>query len=184
MVISIIVVILIITIALSAVGAYIVVKNHNAEKEKEETTKILLSGKYSVALIPIAECLAQKKPSKAELEEWLNFQGLNEDQKNEYLENWQNSIDEIVRTINEGDINEVKAYQIIVGKKSEGMCGFLPPDNFVTREQITKNSEILPPYFFGCDCKVIPKLPTRESTWKPVVPKDEIYDVPNWRQMV
>jgi cell division protein YceG involved in septum cleavage len=182
MVITIIVVILITIIVLACIGASIVVRGHNAEKE--ETLKILLSGKYSVALIPVAETLAQKKPSKAELEEWLNAQGISAEQKSEYMESWQNSLDEVIKTVNEGDMNEVKAYQIVPGKKSENICSFLPQDNFISRDQIIRNSEILPPYFFGCDCTVIPKLPTSAGSWKPIVPKDGIYELPDWRQMV
>jgi cell division protein YceG involved in septum cleavage len=182
MVITIIIIILLTIIILACIGVSIVVKNNNAEKE--ETEKILLSGKYSVALTPVAESLAKKKPTKAELEEWLNSQGASEEQKSKYLESWQNSINEIIKTINEGDMNEVKAYQIVPGKKSENICKFLPQDNFITRDQIIRNSEILPPYFFGCDCIVVPKPPTSTGSWKTIAPKNGSYELPDWRQMV
>jgi hypothetical protein len=178
------VIILVVIITLACIGASIVIKGNNNEKEKEETSKILLSGKYSIALIPATQLLSEKKPSKAQLEEWLNSQSISEDQKTKYLEIWQNSLDETIKTINEGDINEVKTFQIVVGPKSKNICHFLPSDNFITRDQITKNAEILPPYFFGCDCSVIPKLPTGNDNWQPVASKDGIYDVPDWRQMV
>jgi hypothetical protein len=182
MVIAIVAGILFVLIILASIGFYIVIHSNNAEKE--ETSKILLSGKYSVALKPVANLLAEKKPGKDALEEWLNSQELSAEKKNKYLESWQNSINSVIKTINEGDINEVKAYQIVVNEKCENLCKFLPRDNFITRDQITRNAEILPPYFLGCNCSVVPKLPASTGNWQAILPTDDHYDVPDWRQIV
>ena len=182
-VIAIIAVILLLVIVLAGIGFYIIVHKSNKEKETDEFSKIELSGKYSVALRPAAESLADKKPNMAELEEWLNFQDISEEQKKKYLKDWQASIDKTIKTINEGDINGVTAYRIEVGKKDGEICKFLHADNFISRNQISNNAEILPPYCLGSDSTVVPK-PPNTSGWKSVVPKDGSYEVPDWRQIV
>jgi hypothetical protein len=188
MVVIIVVVILLLTIILSGIGAYIVIHSSNSEKEKEEASIIAVSGKYAAVLRPVADSLADKKPSKAEIEKWLYSQGIGTKQKNEFMENWQNSLNETIKTISEGDMNGVTAYRIDLGPKDKNICQFLYRDHFLTREQINKNAEILPPYCLGSDSKVVPKHAWDNAdgtgNWKPVVPKDGNYGVPNWQQIV
>jgi len=188
MVIAIIVIILLLTILLSSIGAYIVIHNSNREKEKEEILKIAVSGKYAAVLRPVADELASKKPSEAEIEEWLNSQNIDAEQKKHLVENWQKSLSETIKTVNEGDVNGVTTYRIDLGPKDKRICGFLHKDHFITRDQINRNAEILPPYCLGSDSKVVPKHAwdnTNETGgWKSVVPKDGSYGVPEWRQIV
>jgi Na+-transporting methylmalonyl-CoA/oxaloacetate decarboxylase gamma subunit len=189
MVIAIIVAILAIILALACYGVNVVVRGSAKEKEKEEASKIAVSGKYAAALRPVAEALAEKKPSKEELEGWLELQGLSEEQKNKYLESWEKSIGETIKTVNDGDANGVTAYRVVTGERDKKICKFLHADNFITRNQISKNAEILPPYCLGSDSVVVPKLPWEKSDgtggWKSVVPeKGENYGVPDWRQIV
>ncbi len=188
LVIIIIVAILLLTIILAGIGVYILVHKSNKEKETEEISKIALSGKYSVALRPVADSFAEKKPSITEIEEWLNSQGIGEEQKKKLLEEWQQSINRSIKTINEGDMGGVTTYRIAFGSKDKNICLFLHPDHFITREQINRNAEILPPYCLGSDSAVVPKLPWEKNDgaggWKAVLPKDGRYDVPEWRQIV
>ncbi|MDR0516796.1 MAG: hypothetical protein LBH25_07080 [Fibromonadaceae bacterium] len=188
MVIYIIVVILLITAALSCYGIYIIVHNSNKEKEKEGALKIAMSGKYAAALRPIAEVLAEKKPAKAEVQEWLNSQAISEEQKKKSLENWQNSINKTIKTIDEGDANGITAYRIEVGEKDRDICQFLHQDNFLTRQQLGKYAELLPPYCIGSDSVVVPKQPWDNADgtggWKSVMPKDGRYEVPDWKRML
>ncbi|MDR1829459.1 MAG: hypothetical protein LBQ76_01675 [Candidatus Fibromonas sp.] len=189
MVIIIIVAILLLTAILAVIGIHISVNKSNKEKETEEISKIAVSGKYSVALRPATDSFAEKKPAMAEIEEWLHFQSIGEEQKKKLLEDWQQSINQSIKTINEGDINGVTTYRIALGPKDKKICGFLHPDHFITREQISRNADILPPYCLGSDSTVVPKLPWEKndgttSGWKAVLPKNGGYDIPEWRQIV
>jgi len=188
LVIIIIVAILLLTAILAGIGVYISVHKSNKEKETEEISKIAVSGKYSVALRPIADSFAEKKPTIAEIEEWLNSQGIGQEQKKKLLEDWQQSINQSIKTINEGDINGVTTYRIALGPKDKNICHFLHPDHFITREQISRSAEILPPYCLGSDSSVVPKHPWEKNDgsngWKAVLPKDGKYDVLEWRQIV
>jgi len=188
MVIAIVVIILLLTITLSGIGAYIVIHGSNREKETEGISKIAVSGKYAAVLRPVADSLAEKKPSIAEIEKWLNLQGIEAEKKKSLMENWQNSLNETIKTINEGDINGVTTYRINLGTKDKNLCNFLHKGHFFTRDQINKNSEILPPYCLGSDSKVVPKHAWDNTSetggWKSVVPVDGSYGVPNWQQIV
>ena len=107
MIIAIVIAILLLTITLSGIGAYIVIHGSNKERETEEISKIAVSGKYAAVFRPVADSLAEKKPDKAEIEKWLNSQGIDSEQKNKLLENWQNSLNETIKTVSEGDISGV-----------------------------------------------------------------------------
>jgi len=187
-VVAIVVAILLLTVVLAGIGAYIVIHGSNSEKEKEEVSKIAVSGKYAAVLRPVADSLADKKPSQQEIEEWLNSQGIGAEQKNSLMENWQSSLNETIKTISEGDINGITTYRIDLGPKDKKICGFLHKDHFLTRDQINRNAEILPPYCLGSDSKVVPKHAwdnTDETGgWKSIVPKDGNYGVPEWQQIV
>ena len=180
--------ILLVTAIIASFGVYIVVNKSNKDKDTEELTKIALSGKYSAALRPAMDSLAEKKPSLTELEEWLISQGIEAEQKDKYLISWQKSINQDIKTISEGDLNGVTTYRISVGPKDKNICNFLHPDHFITRDQINRNEEILPPYCFGSDSIVVPKLPWDNTDgaggWKALVPVDGIYEIPDWRQVV
>jgi hypothetical protein len=182
--IAIVIAILLLIVTLSGIGAYIVIHHSHRERETEGISKIAVSGKYAAVLRPIADSLASSKPSKAELEVWLNVQGIDSEQKSSLMEKWQNSLSETIKTISEGDINGITTYRIDLGPKDKKICDFLHKDHFLTRDQINKNAEILPPYCLGSDSKVVPKHAEETGGWKSVVPKEGNYGVPNWQQIV
>jgi len=188
MVIAIVIAILLLTITLSGIGAYIVIHGSNRERETEGMSKIAVSGKYAAVLRPVADLLAERKPGKAEIEAWLNLQGIKPEQKSLLMENWQNSLNETIKAISEGDINGTTTYRIDLGPKDKKICGFLHKDHFFTRDQINRNAEVLPPYCLGSDSKVVPKHAWENTNgtggWKSVVPKNGNYGVPNWQQIV
>jgi len=180
--------ILLLAITLTGIGAYIVIHHSNGEREKEVTTKIAVSGKYAAVLRPVADSLAEKKPSKTKIEEWLNSQGIDAEQKERLIESWENSLNETIKTVSEGDINGVTTYRVALGPKDKTLCAFLHKGHFFTRDQINRNAEILPPYCLGSDSKLVPKhaWDNTEETggWKSIVPKDGNYGVPDWQQIV
>jgi len=180
--------ILLLAITLTGIGAYIVIHHSNIEKEKEVTAKIAVSGKYAAVLRSVADLLAEKKPGKEEIEKWLDLQGIDAEQKKHLMENWQNSLNETIKTVCDGDANGVTTYRVALGPKDKAICKFLTKGHFFTRDQINRNAEILPPYCLGGDSKLVPKhaWDNTEETggWKSVIPKDGDYGVPDWQQIV
>ena len=134
------------------------------------------------------ESITAVKPSEASLRSWLETQEqLTPEQRSALIAQWNETIEDTIRTIDEGDKNGTATYRIEIGPKGKNYCKFVNEDNFITREQIRNHAEILPPYVLGCDCRLLPKQPWEnpsKSGWKAVVPTHgNTYDVPDWRQL-
>lgn len=184
-VILIVVAIVVLSIILAAIGAYVVIHS-TGNKEEEAPPPIDVSGQYAVVLRPARVSMESAKPSEHEAAEWLNSQDLPAEEKSRLMAEWKRVYEETVRTVDEGDKNGTVTYRIELGPKGKGYCSFLPEDNFITREQIRNHAELLPPYVFGCDCRLLPKFPWEnpgKAGWKAVVPQNGKYAVPDWRQI-
>lgn len=183
----IVIVIVVLSIILAGIGAYVVI--HSADEKEEIKPVIDVSGKYAVVVRPARESITAVKPSENSIRAWLETQiNLTPEQRKEYLDKWNESLEETIRTIDEGDQNGTVTYRIELGPKGKEYVKFVHEENFITREQIRNHAEILPPYVLGCDCKLLPKLPWEnpsKSGWKAVLPTHgSNYDVPDWRQLV
>ncbi|WP_407444059.1 hypothetical protein [Fibrobacter sp.] len=181
----IIIAIVVLSIILAGIGAYVVI--HSADEKEEVKPVIDVSGQYAVVVRPARESLTAVKPGEASLRSWLETQEqLMPEQREAYINEWNAALEETIKTIDDGDKNGVATYRIELGPKGKNYCKFVNEDNFVTREQIRNHAEILPPYVFGCDCKLLPKQPWEnpsKSGWKAVIPtRGSSYDVPDWRQ--
>ena len=157
----------------------------NAEEKEEAPPPIDVSGQYAVVVRPARLSMESVKPSETDLKKWLSSQNISEEEKSRYFEQWQKTYEETIRIIDEGDRNGTVTYRIELGPKGKQYCKFLNEENFITREQIRNHAELLPPYVFGCDCRLMPKLPWEnpgKSGWKAVVPDNGVYHVPDWRQ--
>lgn len=181
----IVIAIIVLSIILAAIGAYVVIHSSN---EKDEPKQVIdVSGQYAVVVRPARESLAAVKPSENSIRSWLETQNLSAEQREEKLAQWKAAMEATIKTIDEGDKNGTATYRIELGPKGREYCKFVSEDNFITREQIRNHAEILPPYVIGCDCKLMPKQPWEnpsKSGWKAVVPsRGSNYDVPDWRHL-
>ena len=182
----IVIVIVLLSIILAGIGAYVVI--HSADEKEEIKPVIDVSGKYAVVVRPARESITAVKPSENSIRAWLETQAqLTPEQRKEYLDKWNEALEETIRTIDEGDQNGTVTYRIELGPKGKEYCKFVHEENFITREQIRNHAEILPPYVLGCDCKLLPKQPWEnpsKSGWKAVLPTHgSTYDVPDWRHL-
>ena len=181
----IVIAIIVLSVILAAIGAYVII--HSSDEKDEPKRVIDVSGQYAVVVRPARESLNAVKPSEASLRSWLDTQDLPAEKKEELLSRWNATMEETIRTIDEGDKNGTATYRIELGPKGKQYVKFVSDENFITREQIRNHAEILPPYCLGCDCKLLPKQPWEnpsKSGWKAVVPSHgSHYDVPDWRQL-
>lgn len=183
-VVFIVIIIIILSIILAAIGAYVVI--HSADEKEKVLPQIDVSGQYAVLVRPAKESLKKVKPSSSEIQEWLSTQPLSDEERSSLLSQWKASLEETIQTIDEGDANGTVTYRVEFGSRSGKFCTFMNEENYITREQIRNHSEILPPYVLGCDCKLIPKFPWEnpgKSGWKPVIPENGKYRVPDWRNI-
>ena len=182
----IVIAIILLSIILAGIGAYVVI--HSSDEKEDAKPVIDVSGQYAVIVRPARESITAVKPSEASLRSWLETQQqLTPEQRSELIAQWNETIENTIKTIDEGDKNGTATYRIEIGPKGKRYCTFVNEDNFITREQIRNHAEILPPYVLGCDCRLLPKQPWEnpsKSGWKAVVPTHgSTYDVPDWRQL-
>lgn len=183
--IIIVIAIIVLSIILAAIGAYVII--HSSDEKDEPKQVIDVSGQYAVVVRPARESLEAVKPSDASLRSWLDTQNMAPEQRDALIAQWHRTMEETIKTIDEGDRTGTATYRIVLGPKGRNYCKFVNEENFITREQIRNHAEILPPYVLGCDCKLLPKQPWEnpsKSGWKAVVPsRGSSYDVPDWRQL-
>lgn len=186
MVIGVIVIIIVLAVALSAIGAWIVIQGRQ-EQEPPAYAPIDRSGSYAVLRHPVREDLERAKPSLSEVESWLRASqpSPSEAEVQFLLNKWKADLEQTISIVEEGDREKVATFRVILSDKDIPLCSFLTPDNYLTREQILNHPEILPPYYMNCDCKLALKQPwdnPSKAGWKAVTPQqDGRYHVPNWR---
>ena len=127
----IVIAIIVLSLILAAIGAYVVV--HNSDEKEEAKPIIDVSGQYSAVGRPARECLTAVKPSEASLRSWLETQDLTAEAREDLIRQWHESMEETIRTINEGDQNGTATYRIEIGPKGKNYCKFVDEDNFITR---------------------------------------------------
>ncbi len=183
-IVLIIIAIVLLSLILTVIGAYVVVHSSN---DKEKTPAVIdVSGQYAVLIRPARESMELVKPKAEEVRAFLETQNLTPEERKDLLAKWIKSYEETIRIIDEGDKNGTVTYRVVFGSNCRELCKFMSDDNYITREQIRNHAEILPPYTLGCDCRLVPKLPWEnpgKSGWKPVVPVNGIYPVPDWRRI-
>jgi len=188
MVYGVIVLIIILAVALSGIGAWIVIQGRK-EEEPPAYAPIDRSGSYAVLRHPVREDLERIKPAFAQIEQWIHATHANlpEAERQRLLDQWKADIDHTISIVEEGDREKIATFRVLLSDKDISLCSFLTTDNYLTREQILNHPEILPPYYLGCGCRLALKQPwdnPTKSGWKAVTPmQDGKYHVPDWRTL-
>lgn len=189
MVIGVVVIIIILAVALSAIGAWIVIQGR-PEQEAPTYAPIDRSGSYAVLRHPVREDLERAKPKEEHLRTWLSASHpqLSSDESDQIIFQWLADLEQSIAIVEEGDKEKVATFRVILSDKDLHLCGgFLTQDNYLTREQILNHPELLPPYYLGCGCKLALKQPwdnPSKSGWKAVLPQhDGRYPIPDWRHL-
>ena len=129
-IIFILIAIMLLSLVLAGLGAYVVIHNSD-EKEKEARAPVIdVSGQYAVVVRPARESIERVKPSLEELARWLSTTGSSPEEQAHLIEAWQKSIDDVVKVVDEGDRNGTVTYRIVIGPKSRPFCNFLSDDNY------------------------------------------------------
>jgi hypothetical protein len=120
---------------------------------------IHVSGMYSVLRKSPREALAAARPSEEDIKKYLA--GVNEDingapilahDRAALLKHWKAQTEMNLRGVEAGDKNGVAFYYYDYLKDCP-ICGtFIVKGNFVTREEIYKYPQIIPPFHLGCAC--------------------------------
>ena len=157
------------------------------------------SGIYSIVRKSPREDLFKIRPPEQEIRKYLS--SINEDikgqalspyEKMKLLEKWQQSMEENIRVIEQGDAEEIEFYYFDTGgdQKCPVCAGSIERGRFVSREEIFKNPIIIPPFHLGCTTRLIPyrgKENLRETTIIgniPLFSDDATPPLPEWKRII
>jgi len=144
------------------------------KKDVEEEGKmpvIHTSGIYSVIRKSPRENVFTVKPDSAAMKAFLASETkdtlgrpLSEKDREALLKSYTDRLEKSLKLIEDGDRIGVQRFIIRFGKECEPCRVFSGDRFYVTREDIFKHPELIPPYYAGCRCEFF-----SESEWKTVM---------------
>src|SRR5574344_1776257 len=102
-VLFILIAIVVLSLVLAGIGAYVVI--HNSDEKEKAPAVIDVSGQYAVLVRPARESLERVKPRPEEIKNWLSTQNISPEDQTKLLENWNRSLEDSIRVVDEGDKN-------------------------------------------------------------------------------
>jgi hypothetical protein len=162
----------IISIVLLVVLILIAIRMISAKHPREEVIPagiqgplIHASGIYSIIRKSPRADMLKIRPQEAEIRKYLA--SINEDinglpltpaDKKVLAEQWRQSLDDNIRIVEQGDVEDVEFYFFdFPNGKTCPVCGsYIRQGQFVTRQEIFKNPSIIPPFHLGCSARISP----------------------------
>lgn len=153
------------------------------------------SGIYSIVRKTPRDALMKVKPGEEEIRKYLtasneNLNTITGDEIEEVVNNWNTSIENSIKAVEIGDNNSVGFYYFDFSPVDCPVCGnYIKKGQFVTREEIYKHPELLPPFHLNCSTVLHPhhgKEDLRETTELGMMPffKHGIRPaLPEWKSM-
>ncbi|HEX2955189.1 MAG TPA: hypothetical protein VHO70_00050 [Chitinispirillaceae bacterium] len=153
------------------------------------------SGIYSIVRKTPRDALLKVKPTEEEIRKYLsalneNLCTLASNEIEEIVKNWNTSMENSIKAVEIGDNNSVEFYFFDFDTVDCPICNnFIKKGQFVTREEIYKHPELLPPFHLNCSTILHPhhgKEDLRETTELGMMPffKHGIRPaLPDWKSM-
>ena len=153
------------------------------------------SGIYSIMKKSPRESVMAQKPPLEDIIKYLSGQNvdsdgavLSEQEKKRIVERWEAGIEESVATIEKGDVEGIEFYYYEFMPMDCPVCRHhVSRGKFVTREEIFRYPDIIPPLHLGCTCKLLPhhgKEKLRETTELGMLPlfrNQQPPPLPDWK---
>lgn len=167
------------------------------ESERENQPVIHTSGIYSIVRKSPREDVKIVKPSKEEIVQYLADQNvdihetkLSESAKNALLSTWEKALENSIQVIEEGDNKGLEFYFYDFKGKDEVCKKFLGKGSFITRQEIYKHPDLIPPFHLGCRCILRSHQGTdrgKDTTvigMRPFIIDGKVPPLPEWKQIL
>jgi hypothetical protein len=135
--------------------------------EENNMPVIHTSGIYSVIRKSPRENVFDAKPSPQALKAFAASQEkdtagrpLNDADREKAAAHFAARIEESIKVVEEGDRMGVQRFQIKAAPECLPCRKFSEGKYFITREDVYRHPEMLPPYYPGCTCGLVPELET------------------------
>lgn len=195
MVTIIITIIIVLLLLLFAIRAAFVKSSLVEQVDDVPNPLIHESGIYSIVRKTPRDALIKMKPSEEEIRKYLaalneNINTLTSNEIEEIVKSWNVSIENSIKAVEIGDNNSVEFYFFDFSPVDCPICSnFIKKGQFVTREQIYKHPELLPPFHLNCSAILHPhhgKEDLRETTELGMMPffkHGSRPALPEWKSM-
>lgn len=128
------------------------------EAEQENQTVIHTSGIYSIVRKSPREDIGKIKPSIEEIHQYLTDQNvdihgkkLGGADKETLINAWKTNLENTLLLIDNGDKKGHEFYYYDF-KEEDDVCKNINKGNFITRQDIFKHPQLIPPFHLGCRC--------------------------------
>jgi hypothetical protein len=129
--------------------------------EEPRTPVIHMSGIYSIVRKSPRQDLTALRPTEGEIREYLanvtedaNGAPLSASDRAALLKHWKAYTEANLLEIESGDKSGIAFYYYDYPAKCPLCAPFITKGNFVTREEIYNNPQIIPPFHLGCECTI------------------------------
>lgn len=167
------------------------------DSERENQSVIHTSGIYSIVRKPPREDAEAAKPSKEEISQYLTDQNvdiheikLSESDKSALISLWNNTLENSINEIEEGDKKGLEFYYYDFKEDDEVCKKFLSKGSFITRQEIYKHPELIPPFHLGCRCILrchhgVEKIKdTTAIGMRPFLQNGKVPPLPEWKNIL
>ncbi len=179
---------------ISAIVATLRRGSQNAQNQGangEEIAPIYASGVFSLIRKSPRNEILTREPSLAEIQAILALPeatAIANGSAQQYLDEWRRMANISINNIEKGDREGVQTYRYRVPEKCQDCCSMFAGDAYVTREQLHKHAELIPPFHLGCGCELLARQAwspgTDTASWTPILPDKGKYSTPDWRRVV
>jgi hypothetical protein len=185
-----------ITLLLVAMLIAVRIGMHRGKNEEEIPSPLIHgSGIYSIIRKSPRENLGDVKPSQEEIRKYLFDKNVNigigsASQKELLIARWNEQMEANIAAIESGDTQGAEFYYYDYSWDDPVCEKIIPRGRFVTREQIYQNPRLIPPFHFGCGCRLCKyqgKENLRETTeigMLPLFHNGERIPLPDWKVIV
>lgn len=173
------------------------ISKQKSESERENLPVIHTSGIYSIVRKSPREDVEAVKPAKKEISQYLTDKNvdiheikLSDSDKNALISLWNTTLENSINEIEEGDKKGLEFYYYDFKEDDEVCKKFLSKGSFITRQEIYKHPELIPPFHLGCRCILkchhgIEKLKdTTAIGMRPFLRDGNVLPLPEWKHIL
>lgn len=173
------------------------ISKQKSESERESLPVIHTSGIYSIVRKSPREDVEAVKPTKKEISQYLTDKNvdiheikLSDSDKNALISLWNTTLENSINEIEEGDKKGLEFYYYDFKEDDEVCKKFLSKGSFITRQEIYKHPELIPPFHLGCRCILkchhgIEKLKdTTAIGMRPFLRDGNVPPLPEWKHIL
>jgi len=168
-----------------------------AEEERESQAVIHTSGIYSIMRKSPREDIGTVKPSRAEISQYLSEQNVDIDKnslsqadKEALIHQWNTSLENALNEVEEGDKKGLEFYYYYFENNDRVCEKYVTKGCFVTRQDLFKHPELIPPFHLGCRCMLkchhgMEKIKdTTQIGMRPFLNTKGIPPLPDWKNIL